>query len=232
MKPRILLVDQHLLVVDALTAVLWEAAYHVVGSAGDASEAVACAKRVVPDIVLTEILLQNSNGLEATRCLTRVVPGAKVIFVSDRDSRLWVDAALEAGAWGYVLKRSAPAELFHAIESVLAGRRYITPLVRTGPSQGPVGDALPPNKLTRRQQQVLELSSEGMTIGNMASILNVSTKTIEYHKSNLMRELNVRRTSKLIQYGLCAADLVSLPSAGNSPPKRLSRAATRRPSAR
>jgi DNA-binding NarL/FixJ family response regulator len=128
MNPRILLVDENLLVAEALRALLEKAAYDVVGVAGDALEAVERAKQVAPDIVLTEILFRESNGLEATRTLKAAVPGAKVILVTACDSRLYAELAVQAGAWGYVLKRSAPTELFEAIRSVLAGSRYITPL--------------------------------------------------------------------------------------------------------
>jgi DNA-binding NarL/FixJ family response regulator len=186
--------DEQLLVVEALRSLL-EKRYEVVGFSGDVSTVVERATQVRPDIVLIEVLSQHFNGFQTTRHLKDAVPHARVIFVTADESVAYVDAAFRAGAWGYVLKRSAPCELFDAIECVLSGRRYTTRLAASLRDEAAFA-----TKLSHRQKQVLRLSCDGKTLKEMASILNLSHKTIEFHKSNLLRALGMPNTGKLIRY--------------------------------
>jgi DNA-binding NarL/FixJ family response regulator len=145
------------------------------------------------------------NGIEAARILSKSLPKAKIVFVTMHSDATFVNEALKAGASGYVLKRSAPEELVTAIEEVLRGRMYITPLV----TRGFVDSVLPPyssgepfGRLTGRQREVLQLVAEGQSIKTIAATLLITPKTVEFHKANLMRALGLRSTAELVKYAI------------------------------
>ena len=204
-RPRVLLADDHLLVIDGLRRIL-EPECEVVGAVEDGRSLLLEAERLKPDIILLDISMPLLNGVEAARKLRQTVPAAKLIFVTMHADATYVTGAFRAGASGYVLKRCASMELVSAIQEVLKGHTYITPLVR----QDIVGDApassLWPGEvsgeLTERQREVVQLVAEGHPVKEIATILNISRKTVAFHKSNVMRRLGLRSTAELTKYAL------------------------------
>lgn len=203
MRPRVLLADDHMLVIDGLRRIL-EPECEVVGAVEDGRSLLKAAEQLKPDIVLLDISMPLLNGVEAARRLRKTVPAAKLIFVTMHADATYVTGAFRAGASGYVLKRCASMELVSAIQEVLKGRTYITPLIRRDVLDdapgSPVGEIS--GELTERQREVVQLVAEGHPLKEIASILHISRKTVAFHKSNVMRRLGVRSTAELTKYAL------------------------------
>ncbi len=213
-RPRILMADDHSLVLAGLRRLVEEEG-DVVGAVEDGRALVEEAKRLRPDLILLDISMPLLNGLDAARQLTKLVPDSKLIFVTAHATPTYVAEAFKAGASGYLLKQSATAELKQAIQVVLRGQRYMTPSVtkerlgsRRRPSQGPVCKR-PVTALTPRQREVLQLVAEGKGTRSIASILNISVKTVEFHRTRVMDELNLHSTAELTRYAI-SEGLVSL----------------------
>jgi DNA-binding NarL/FixJ family response regulator len=172
----------------------------------DGRSLLEAAERLKPDIVLLDISMPLLNGVEAARRLRRTVPSAKVIFVTMHADATYVTGAFRAGASGYVLKRCASMELVSAIREVLQGRTYITPLVRRDilgdTPASPLWPGEASGELTERQREVVQLVAEGHPVKEIASVLNISAKTVAFHKSNVMRRLGLRSTAELTKYAL------------------------------
>jgi DNA-binding NarL/FixJ family response regulator len=203
-RVRVLLADDQSLGAAGLRAML-EASYEVVGSANDGRALVRTARRLKPEIILLDISMPELSGLDAARQLRKLLPDAKLIFVTVYTDGMAVREALRAGGSGYLARQSDASELFTAIKQVLRGHTYVTPLVtrafaeaalRDKPSGGPLAT------LTSRQLQVLRLVGEGCTTKEAAGRLGVSSKTVDFHKSNIMRALDVRTTAGLIKYAI------------------------------
>jgi DNA-binding NarL/FixJ family response regulator len=204
-RPRVLLADDHTLVLDGLRKIL-DPDCEVVGAVEDGRSLVAAAARLKPDIILLDISMPLLNGVEAARRLRAAAPDAKVIFVTMHADATYVAGAFRAGASGYVLKRCASVELLKAINQVLDGRAYVTPLIRKN-----IPDNLPgwplesgegSGELTARQREVVQLVAEGHSVKEIASILRISGKTVAFHKTNVMRRLGLRSTAELTKYAL------------------------------
>jgi DNA-binding NarL/FixJ family response regulator len=204
-RPRVLLADDHTLVLDGLRKIL-EPECEVVGAVEDGRSLVATAEQLNPDIILLDISMPLLNGVEAARTLRTAVPGSKVIFVTMHADATYVAGAFRAGASGYVLKRCASLELLNAIRQVLSGRAYVTPLIRND-----ILDELPAwplesgggsGELTARQREVVQLVAEGHPVKKIAMILNITSKTVAFHKANVMRRLGIRSTAELTKYAL------------------------------
>lgn len=203
-RPRVLLADDHTLVLDGLRKIL-EPECEVVGAVEDGRSLLAAAKQLKPDIILLDISMPLLNGVEAARRLRAVAPGAKVIFVTMHADATYVAGAFRAGASGYVLKRCASLELLKAINQVLSGCEYVTPLIRKdlGELPGwPLGAGEASGELTVRQREVVQLVAEGHPVKEIAVILNISSKTVAFHKANVMRRLGIRSTAELTKYAL------------------------------
>jgi len=204
-RPRVLLADDHMLVIEGLRRIL-EPECEVVGVVEDGRSLLQAAERLKPDIILLDISMPLLNGVEAARKLRQTVPAAKLIFVTMHADATYVTGAFRAGASGYVLKRCASMELVSAIHEVLQGRTYITPLVRRDVLGDTPGSPLWPGEasgeLTERQREVVQLVAEGHAVKEIAAILNISRKTVAFHKSNVMRRLGVRSTAELTKYAL------------------------------
>jgi len=203
-RPRVLLADDHTLVLEGLRKIL-EPGCEVVGAVEDGRSLLAAAKKLQPDIILLDISMPLLNGVEAARRLRAAAPDAKVIFVTMHADATYVAGAFRAGASGYVLKRCASVELLKAINQVLTGRPYITPLIRKDLGQLPgwppgAGDAS--GELTVRQREVVQLVAEGHPVKEIAAILNITGKTVAFHKGNVMRRLGIRSTAELTKYAL------------------------------
>ena len=204
-RPRVLLADDHTLVVDGLRRIL-EPECEVVGAVEDGRSLLAAAEQLKPDIILLDISMPLLNGVEAARTLRKAVPEAKMIFVTMHADATYVNGAFRAGASGYVLKRCASMELLTAIHEVLRGRTYITPLIASDISDElpgwPRGSGDASGELTARQREVVQLVAEGHSLKEIAAILKISRKTAVFHKSNVMRRLGIHSTAELTKYAL------------------------------
>ncbi|HEX2747527.1 MAG TPA: response regulator transcription factor [Verrucomicrobiales bacterium] len=203
-RPRVLLADDHTLVLEGLRKIL-EPECEVVGAVEDGRSLLATAKQLQPDIILLDISMPLLNGVEAARRLRAAAPDAKVIFVTMHADATYVAGAFRAGASGYVLKRCASVELLKAINQVLTGRPYITPLIRKDLGQlpgWPPGAGEASGELTVRQREVVQLVAEGHPVKEIAAILNITGKTVAFHKGNVMRRLGIRSTAELTKYAL------------------------------
>jgi len=215
-RPRILMADDHAIVLAGLRKLV-EVEGEVVGMVEDGRSLVDAAQELRPDIVLLDISMPLLNGLDAARQLTKLVPESKLIFLTMHATPTYATEAFKAGAAGYLIKRSAAVELKQAIQAVMRGQHYMTPLVTKdvlaatlqsvdNPSTKPMVTAL-----TQRQREVLQLVAEGKGTKAIASILNISVKTVEFHKFRIMSELNLHSTAELIKYAI-AEGLVSVSS--------------------
>lgn len=204
-KPRVLLADDHTLVLEGFKKLL-EQHCQVVGSVGDGRALLDAAKRLRPDIVVLDISMPQLNGLDAARRLRKIVPHARLIFVTVHADPDYVNQAFKAGASAYLLKRSAGSELSSAIEAVKNGNYYVTSLIAKDLVQSAISEPETnigrENRLPVRQREILQLVAEGLTLKEIASTLGLSPKTVEYHKSKLMEQLGLHTTAELTKYAL------------------------------
>jgi DNA-binding NarL/FixJ family response regulator len=204
-KPRVLLADDHTLVLEGFKKLLEEHC-QVVGSVEDGRSLLDAAKRLRPDIVVLDISMPQLNGLDAARRLRKMVPQARLIFVTVHADQDYVNQAFKAGASAYLLKRSAGSELRQAIDAVMKGNYYVTSLIAKNLVQSVISDTEPDiggeGRLPMRQREILQLVAEGRTLKEIASTLGLSPKTVEYHKSKLMEQLGLHTTAELTKYAL------------------------------
>jgi DNA-binding NarL/FixJ family response regulator len=211
LKLRILIADDHEVVRRGLSALLQaQEGWEICGEASDGREAVVKAKLLKPDFVILDIGMPNLNGLAATRQLTQHDPNFKIIVLTITDSDHVIREALDAGARGFVLKSDAVRDLVSAIDALQRGQMFFTPrvneLVLAGflekGSVSPRG--APPRfpSLTPREREVIQLLAEGKSSKEVASVLNLSTKTAETHRSNIMRKLGFHSIRDLVLYAV------------------------------
>ncbi|MFO0575462.1 MAG: response regulator transcription factor [Polyangia bacterium] len=214
-RARVLLADDHALFLDGLRKVL-EPALELVGAAQDGRELVEAAARLDPDVVLLDISMPVLGGLDAARQLRQAGCRAQIVFVTMHREPSYVKEAFRAGAAGYVLKHAVTSELMTAVSEVLRGNFYLSPLVtkallgellsgagESGTSRG---------ELTARQREVLRLVAEGNSAKAVAARLGISQKTVEFHKSSIMRQLGLRSTAELTRYAVSRGLLDEEPS--------------------
>ena len=208
-KPiRVLLADDHTLVRAGIRALLEKLpGVEVVGEAGDGREVLNLARTQKPEVVLMDISMPGLNGLEAAARLAKEFPAVRVIILSMHHNEEYVWRALKAGVAGYLLKKSATAELETALKQVVHGEVYLsreisTRLVQKFPLQGFAGRMSPLEELTGRQREILQLIAEGQNTKGIAEILKVSPKTIEYHRMKLMDGLNIHDVPGLVRFAL------------------------------
>ncbi len=204
-KLRILLADDHLLVLEGFRRIL-ESQYELVGTVEDGRALLAAAKELQPDIVILDISMPLLNGIDAAAQLKKICPSAKIIIVTMHADTEYVQSAFEVGATAYVLKRSAADELEQAIRAAVMGHSYITPLITKdmlnvflSKTSDTSADT---HTLTTRQREVLQLLAEGRTAKEIANLLKISSRTIEFHKSQILTRLNLHTTADLIKYAL------------------------------
>ena len=211
MKLRILIADDHEVVRRGLSALLQaQEGWEICGEASDGREAVEKAKLLKPDFVILDIGMPNLNGLAATRQLTQYDPNFKIIVLTITDSDHVIREALDAGARGFVLKSDAVRDLVSAIDALQRGQMFFTPrvneLVLAGfLEKGTVSPrGAPPRfpSLTPREREVIQLLAEGKSSKEVASVLNLSTKTAETHRSNIMRKLGFHSIRDLVLYAV------------------------------
>jgi DNA-binding NarL/FixJ family response regulator len=204
-KPRLLLADDHTLVLEGLKKIL-ENDFEPVGSAENGRDLLRLAEELKPDVILLDISMPLLKGIDACKQLIKVSPQAKVIFVTMHADADYVAEAFRAGASGYLLKRSAASELVNAIHEVLKGRCYVTPLVTREALSPLLGNGMDNRKLssmlTSRQREVLQLVAEGRSVKEIASLLQISAKTVEFHKCALMERLDIHTTAELTRYAI------------------------------
>jgi len=198
-KTSVLLADDHTIVTDGLKRIL-EPHFEIAGAVTDGRELVAAALRLAPDVVLVDISMPGLNGIDAALQLRKVLPGAKIIFLTMHADPTFVNGALRAGAEGYVLKRCAAEELVDAIHHVLGGGVYITPVVADGVTVS--GRARAAGALTVREREVLQLVAEGHSGKEVAAQLRISVKTVAFHKANITRKLGINTTAGLTQFAI------------------------------
>lgn len=208
MKPtRVLLADDHTLVRAGLRKLLESMPeVTVVGEADDGLALLALAATLQPDLVLMDIAMAGLNGLEATARLLKAQPGIRVLILSMHQNEEYVRQALRNGAMAYLLKDAAPAELELAIQAVQRGETYLSPAVSRGVVSDYVqrlrGDVAPADALTPRQREVLQLVAEGLSTKEIARRLDLSVKTVDTHRSQLMKQLDIHEVAGLVRYAL------------------------------
>jgi DNA-binding NarL/FixJ family response regulator len=201
-RARVLLADDHSLVAAGLSKLL-ETDHELLGTVGDGRALVASAKASNPDVVLADISMPILNGLEAARQIRASLPSCKIIFLTVHSDSVYVKEAFRAGASGYVLKRSAASELSVAIQEVLNNNRYLTPLINRSALEGLLDShENHAQLLSSRQREVLQLVAEGHSAKEIGTILNISSKTVEFHKGSIMKKLDLHSTAELTRYAL------------------------------
>jgi DNA-binding NarL/FixJ family response regulator len=201
--PRVLLADDHVLLLGAFEKLL-AGECDIVGQVCDGRALVAAAEKLKPDLIVLDISMPLLNGLEAGRQIKQRLRNVKLVFLTMNEDADLAAEAFRSGASAYLLKRSAASELSTAIREVMQGRSYITPLV----AEGLVGSLLhvdekkPAQELTSRQREVLQLLAEGHSMKEIASVLNLTPRTVAFHKYRMMEQLKVKSTAELIQYAV------------------------------
>jgi DNA-binding NarL/FixJ family response regulator len=201
-RTRVLLADDHAIVAEGL-ATLLKGHFELVGTVGNGNELIDLARKLRPDVIVTDIAMPVLGGLEALRRLKAVKSEAKVIFLTMHADAQLATEAFRAGASGYVLKQSAGEELIAAIQEVLQGKTYLTSLMTKGViATFTESMAQAAVKLTPRQREVLQLIAEGRRMKEIGAILELSTRTVESHKYEMMRALKVESTAELVRYAV------------------------------
>jgi len=204
---RVVLADDHALFRAGVRRILEEIeGVAVVGEAADGLELLDLLKRLTPDLVLLDISMPNLRGLEAIQEIRKLCPQTHILMLTMHREGEYLSQALALGAAGYLLKQEADPELVKAVENLRAGRSYLSPQM---------GDLLPdllrrrrepggetPEVLTHREREIIKLLAEGKTSKEIAKLLYISLRTVQNHRANIMRKLNLRRTADLVKYAI------------------------------
>jgi DNA-binding NarL/FixJ family response regulator len=203
-RARILIADDHELVVQAFKKLL-TTAYDVVGTVTVGQTLVKAAGDLSPEIILVDITMPQLNGLDAIERVKTQQPRIRLIALTQQEDLDTAAEAIRRGASGYVLKSSAPTELFEAIEEVLRGKVYVSPKIARAPSAVFATEAMRTRRgsaLTLRQREVLQLLAEGKSMKEAAQVLNVTPRTIAFHKYSMMEQLGLKTTAELVQHAV------------------------------
>lgn len=208
MNVRVLLADDHQMFREALRVMLEkETTIQVVAETGDGLSVLALAEKTLVDVVCMDISMPGMNGIETTRRLIGAFPNIKVIGLSAFSDQRYVHEMLEAGALGYVTKAAAGQQLLQAIKTVLLGERYLCPEASTSMLRASLSKAEMPNvaqaiSLGPRERQVLQLVAEGHTSTQIADRLQMASSTVDVHRRNIMRKLNLHSVADLTKYAI------------------------------
>jgi len=204
-RPRVLLGDDHGMFSEGLRHIL-EPHFDIVGIVENGRELLAAAERLRPNVVVADISMPLLNGIEAAKRLQKMPHAPKVVFLTMHEDGTFATAAFRAGASGYVLKRSAPSEIVTAIQEAVRGRTYISPLIAGDVLSNLMEKQDHPERLkpelTARQREVLQLFAEGKSPKEIATILNVSVRTVEFHKYRIMEAIGARTIAELTRYAV------------------------------
>ena len=202
-RARILLADDHSLTIEGIRTVL-EPHHEIVGTAADGRALLEAALRLKPGLIVLDITMPLLNGIDAAVQIKKSLPETKLLFVTMHVNPAYLEAALDAGGTGYVLKSAARRELLEAVDCVLKGRIYITPSLSgqdlerfRDPTQ-----AAAALRLSTREREVLQLIAEGHAAKEIAHVLNISIRTVAFHRENIKRKLGLRSTSELTKHAI------------------------------
>jgi DNA-binding NarL/FixJ family response regulator len=201
MRPRILMADDHVMLLDAFKALL-EPEFEVVGTATDGRALLEEFSRLHPDVVLLDVAMPLLNGLDAGRQLKAQRRSVKLIYLTMNPDPDLAGEALRLGASGYVLKSSAAQELKQAIHEALRGRSYITPLITRDVVGSLIEHRTPRHELTSRQREVLQLLAEGKSMKEVGSILELTPRTVAFHKYRMMEQLRLKTSAELVTFAV------------------------------
>ena len=201
--PRVLLADDHHLLLGALEKLLQEDC-QIVGRVSDGHALVAAAQQLKPDVIVLDVAMPLLNGLEAGRQIKQALRSVKLIYVTMNEDPDIAAEAFRVGASAYLLKRSTPVELLTAIREVMLGRSYVTPLVteQLVESLLKVEEHKAGQELTSRQREILQLVAEGRSMKEIAGVLDITPRTVAHHKYRLMDQLHIKSTAELVQYAV------------------------------
>ena len=204
-KVKILLADDHRIILEGLRTLL-ETEYDVVGMAEDGHVLVKEALRLKPDVIIADISMPSLNGIDAIRQIWKEGLNPKVIFLTMHNDALYAKEVLDMGASGFVLKHSASSELLTAVQEALRGNTHISPAISqellqlykkdNGGNEGILG------KLSLRQREVLQLLAEGKSAKEVAGVLKISSRTVEFHKYSIMQVLNIKTNAELVHFAI------------------------------
>jgi two-component system response regulator NreC len=203
MPIRVVLADDHTLVRQGLKSLLEREGIQVVGEAQDGQEVMQLAAKHSPDVAVLDISMPILNGLDAARELKRSAPKTKTILLTRHDEDEYLIEALRAGVKGYVLKNQAASDLVHAIQLVCRGQVYLSPGMSSVVVDAYLSKTeLPVDPLSSREREVLQLIAEGKSTKDIASLLGISVKTADSHRSRLMRKLDIHEVASLVRYAV------------------------------
>jgi DNA-binding NarL/FixJ family response regulator len=203
--PRILIADDHTLVAEACKKLL-ESDYEIVATVGDGRSLVRAAAQLRPQLIIVDVSMPLLNGLDAGQQIKELIPSVKLVYLTMNHDADLAAEAFRRGASGYLLKTCAASELAIAVREVLRGKSYLSPMI----AKDTVDFLLRQDKalveegqrLTERQREVLQLLVEGKCMKEVAGVLNVTTRTVAFHKYRIMEVLNVKSNSELVQYAI------------------------------
>lgn len=203
MPIRVVLADDHILVRQGLKSLLEREKFQVVAEASDGQEVIRLAEAHHPDVAVVDISMPTMNGIDAARELARSCPKTKVILLTQHEEEQYIYEALEAKVKGYVLKSQVASDLIHALQEVSRGGIYLSPGVSRAVIEAYHSKSGKPwDPLSSRERQVLQLIAEGRSTKDVASLLGISVKTAESHRSRLMQKLDIHETASLVRYAV------------------------------
>ena len=204
-RPRVLLADDHRMVSEGLKSLLVDE-FELVGIVEDGRAMVTTAKKLQPDVIVSDIAMPHLNGIDAMIRLKKDNPDIKVVFLTMHQNAAYARRALEAGALGFVLKHSAPAELVMAIQAAMKGKTFISPALAGEVLQmvrkGETGTTEPSKSITPRQREILQLLAAGHSAKEIGETLAISARTVEFHKYQMMEAHGLHSSAELIHFAI------------------------------
>jgi DNA-binding NarL/FixJ family response regulator len=202
-KLRILIADDHPLVRQGLRSVLEaQEGWSVCGEAEDGRRAVKLGLELKPDVFLIDVTMPELNGLDATRQIRRERPDAAILILTMHESDQLCADIMRAGARGYLLKSDSPRQLLAAVEAVASGKQFFTPLATTSRNASPAATAPTPARLSAREREIVQLLAEGRTNKEIATLLGIAFKTVDAHRTNIMKRLNMHSVAEVVRYAI------------------------------